>query len=87
MKAPRGFVQMRISPRKIAICKTPMLVMVLSLEFLRTKQRVDQVDEQTQRCDSSDDVVHISLPLSKLVAGLGKDPADQQKCTTDNYVK
>src|SRR5665213_1655992 len=48
MNPPSGFAQIRISAKKIAICKTPMLVISLSSEFLRTEKRVDQVNEQTQ---------------------------------------
>src|SRR5579862_966752 len=83
---PRGFAHTRISPRKIAICKTPMLVIVLSSEFLRTKKREDQVDKQTQCRDSSNHVVH-GLDLLQLVAGLGKGPAEKQKYTSDSDVK
>ena len=86
INAPRGFVQTRISPKKIAICKTPMLVIKVSSELLRTEKRVDQVNKQPQRRDSSNDVIHV-FPLLQLVAGLREDPANQQKCTANSYVE
>ena len=55
-------VQISISPKNIAICKIPMLVISSSSELLRTQKRVDQVNEQAQRCNSGNDVVHVVLP-------------------------
>jgi hypothetical protein len=63
-----------------------MLVMVLSSEFLRTKKREDQVNEQTQRRDSGNHVVH-GLNLLQLVAGLGEGPAEKQKYASNRDVK
>jgi hypothetical protein len=44
------------------------------LELLGTKQRIKQVNEETERGDAGDDVIHVSS-LLELVAGLGKCPA------------
>ena len=59
----------------------------MRLELLRTKQRVDQVDKQTQRRDSSNDVVHVVLLRLQLVAGLGEGPANQQNSTADSDIE
>ena len=63
-----------------------MLVMSFLLELLRTKQRVDQVNEQPERRDSGNDVIHGFL-LLQLVAGLGEGPAAKQKSTTDSDIE
>jgi hypothetical protein len=72
-------------PQKDRDLQNPNASHKVSLELLRTKQRVDQVDKQPQRRDSSDDVVH-KFPL-ELVAGLGEDPAEKQKSTADCHVE
>src|SRR5450755_1846659 len=87
MNAPKGFVQTRISPRKIAICSIPTPVIVLSSKLLRTKKRVDQVNKQSQRCDSGNNIVHDELFSLQLVASLREGPADQQASTSDSHVE
>src|SRR5260370_42510809 len=79
MNAPSGFAHSRISPKKSAICRIPMLVIIPS-ELLRTQQRVNQENEQPQRCDTGNDVVHDVL--LELVAGLGKHPEKKQHYAT-----
>jgi hypothetical protein len=58
---------------------------VRSLELLRTKQRVKQVNEEAKRCDAGNNVIHDSL--LKLVAGLSEGPAYKQEQTADCDVK
>jgi hypothetical protein len=60
--------------------------MPLSLELLWTEKRVNQVNEQAERSNSGDDIVH-GFFLLELVAGLGEGPADSQKQATDCDVK
>jgi hypothetical protein len=63
---------------------------VRSLELLRTKQRVKQVNEKTERCDAGNDIVHDFLPgecFLELVAGLGEGPADKQEQSANCDVK
>jgi hypothetical protein len=59
-----------------------VLVIGLSLELLRPQKRVKQVDEQTERSNAGDDIVH-GFFLLELVAGLGEGPADNQEQATD----
>src|SRR5258706_13679014 len=79
MNAPSGLVQSRINPKKSAICKIPMLF-IIPLEFLRTQQGVDQVNEQAQRCDTGNGIVHEIL--LELVACLCEHPKKKQRYAT-----
>jgi hypothetical protein len=70
-------------------------------KLLGSKQGVNQINEYSQRCGSSDDVVHTVLLLgcaglkqplcavskSEPVAGLGERPAANQKHASDGNVK
>jgi hypothetical protein len=62
-----------------------MLVIAVSSELLRTEKRVDQVNKQSQRSDSGNDIVHDTL--LQLVAGPREDPAEKQKNTPDSDVE
>ena len=74
---PSGLAHRRISEKKSNICKTPVLVTCVPLKALRLKQCVDQVDEQSERCNAGNDVVHIGF--LEPVASLGEGPAGKQK--------
>ena len=56
------------------------------LKPLRTKEGVNQVNEQTDRGNAGNDVIHW-IVLLQLVAGFREAPADEQKHTTDGNVK
>jgi hypothetical protein len=86
MKAPSGFTHTRTSAKNSRICKIPPLVIGFSLELLWPEKRVKQVDEQTERSDAGNDIVH-GFFLLELVAGLGEGPADNQEQATDCKVE
>src|ERR1700674_4700608 len=88
-----------ISAKKTTICKIPRLVIVSSQKshahnglspvrskLLRAEQGVHQVDKQTKRRDSGNDVIH-GLPLLQLVASLGEGPARKQNDATYSDVQ
>src|SRR5260221_7891114 len=78
MNAPNGFVHTRIRPKKSAICKIPIVV-IIPLELLRTQQGVNQENEQTQRCDTGNDVVHNVLLVSRLPKRWGQAPLSTRR--------
>jgi hypothetical protein len=71
MKAPSGFVQARIRAKNNRICRIPLLVIIFlqdgsfgrqRSELLRPQQRINQVNEQPQRGDAGNDVIHRRSP-------------------------
>jgi hypothetical protein len=54
-------------------------------KLFRTQQRVHQINEQQQRRDASDNVVH-ATGLLKSIAGLDKGPGSDEKQNSDEQV-
>jgi len=55
-------------------------------KLFRTQQRVHQINEQKQRRNASDNVVH-ATGLLKSIAGLDKGPGSDEKQNSDEQVK
>src|ERR1035437_8308338 len=56
MKTPRGLVTAKISPRNTRICSQPLRVIS---EFLRTQQRVEQIDRHRRADDELDERLYV----------------------------
>src|ERR1700724_2028931 len=67
MNTPSGFVIARIRARYTRICAQPLVVIS---EFLRSQQRIQQVDHQPCTYNQHDDgfSVHIDLPSGALAS-------------------
>lgn len=68
-------------------------IVVMASEFLRAKQRVDQVGEQKECRDSGDDVIHFQNSLwtrlghfLQAIADLSERPARHKKQSRDQDV-
>jgi hypothetical protein len=55
-------------------------------KLFRAQQRIHQIEEEQQRGDASDDVVH-GPSLLKPIAGLRESPTECKKQNSDQYVK
>jgi hypothetical protein len=64
-----------------------MEVMARSLEFFRPQQCVDQIDEEEERGNSGDDVIHGWGSPLQLVARLGEGPGDDEEKNRDDHVE
>ena len=60
--------------------------MAVPSEALRLQERVDQINEQADRRQPGDDIVHREFSL-QLVAGFGEGPEDEQDQAADSDIE